>query len=372
MAPTTPSFDIFLACAPGLEEALRQEASTKGFKRAEATGGGVTIRGGWPEVWRANLWLRGANTVIARVATFRAEQLRDLEVRARGVSWGGVLRPDVTFRVEASCAKSRIYHSGAVVERVADAVTRETGAPFDDDAPVTVMVRIERDACQIGIDTSGDLLHKRGFKAEVGKAPMRETVAAALLRMCDYDGREPVLDPMCGSGTFIIEAAEIAAGLNPGRVRRFAFEQLATFDSAAWAALRAKSATAKSDVRCHGSDRDAGAIRMSRANADRAGVSERTAFEQKTVSEITPPAGQPGLVIVNPPYGDRIGEKGELRALYRALGTTLSTRFSGWRVGLVATDAGLVRTTGLPFAPPSAPIAHGGLKIRLWRTGRLP
>src|SRR5262249_48064947 len=194
----------------------------------------------------------------------------------------------------------------------------ELGAPLSPEAEICIKARIEDDLCTISIDTSGDALHKRGHKEAVAKAPMRENLAALFLRQCGYDGAEPVVDPMCGSGTFIIEAAEIAAGLNPGRSRRFAFEQLASFDAAAWQRLQAagggKAAGNRSDskgpaVRFYGSDRDAGAIQMSRANAARAGVAELTEFRQQAISDLVAPDGPPGLVIVNPPYGARVGDK---------------------------------------------------------------
>jgi putative N6-adenine-specific DNA methylase len=365
------TFEIFLATAPGLEAALCDEARTLGFAHPKATHGGVTISGGWREVWRANLALRGAARVLARIETFRAVHLSQLDKRARRVPWGRVLRADVPFRVEASCKASRIYHSGAASQRIERAIREELGAPFSEAADVVIKARIERDLCTIAVDTSGEPLHKRGFKEEVAKAPMRETLAALFLRECGFSGTEPVVDPMCGSGTFVIEAAEIAAGLMPGRGRHFAFEQLATFDADAWHKMQNAANGATPQFRFYGSDRDAGAIRMSRANAERAGVAALTEFSQAPVEELTPPDGPPGLVIVNPPYGDRIGGRKRLAALYRALGNTLVSRFSGWRVGLVTSDPALAKATELPFAPPSQPVLHGGLRIMLFKTGRL-
>jgi putative N6-adenine-specific DNA methylase len=306
------------------------------------------------------------------LASFRARQLDELRRQARAVPWRDVLRSDVPFLVEATCARSRIYHSGAAAERVASAIGEVTGAPSAPDAPVLVRVRIESDLCTLSVDTSGEPLHKRGFKEEVAKAPMRENLAAMFLRECGYDGSEPVVDPMCGSGTFVIEAAEIAAGLMPGRGRRFAFETLARFDDAAWLKMRSAVPHAKPDLCFNGSDRDAGAVRMSRANAERASVAELAQFSTTPVEELTAPTGRPGLVMVNPPYGDRIGDKRRLAALYRALGHTLLTRFSGWRVGLVTSDANLAHATGLPFAPPGPAVLHGGLRITLFKTGVLP
>jgi len=369
---TDQDFEIFAVTAPGLEAALCAELRAAGFRDPVPGLGGVTIRGGWPEVWRANLTVRGAVRILARVASFRALHLAQLDKRARKVAWGELLRPDVAFRVEASCKASRIYHAGAAAQRIERAIREELGAPVSKEAEICVKARIDDDLCTISVDTSGESLHKRNHKEAVHKAPMRETMASLFLRQCGYDGREPVVDPMCGSGTFVIEAAEIAAGLHPGRSRSFAFEQLATFDPAAWQALRGTGEGASPAARFYGSDRDAGAIAMSRANAARAGVAEWTEFRHHAVSDLTPPEGPPGLVIVNPPYGGRIGEKKPLHPLYQALGQTLLARFSGWRVGVVTTDASLAQATGLPFDTPDASVLNGGLRVTLYRTGPLP
>jgi putative N6-adenine-specific DNA methylase len=365
-------FDIFLVTVPGLEEILCAEVRSKGFNSAHAVPGGVMIKGGWPEVWRANLWVRGAGRVLAQLASFRVLHLAELDNKARHVPWSKVLRADVPFRVEATCRKSRIFHSGAAAQRIETAIQAVLGATPSPDAEVLVRAHIDHDLCTLSIDTSGELLHRRGYKDSVGQAPMRETMASLFLRQCGYDGTEPVVDPMCGSGTFVIEAAEIAARLNPGRSRRFAFEQLATFDAEAWQRMRDVKSQRPSAVRFYGSDRDAEAIGMSRANAARAGVADLTEFRQSTISEIAPPDGSPGLVIANPPYGTRIGDKTKLRALYRAFGQKLIGRFSGWRVGIITSDTTLARATGLPFLPTTAPVPHGGLRITLHRTAPLP
>lgn len=364
-------FEIFLVASPGLESVLGEEARARGFIEARTVEGGVLVRGGWPEVWRANLELRGTSRVLARFDAFRAMHLAQLDKRARRVAWGEILRPDVPVRVEASCKSSRIYHAGAAAQRIETAIREEFGAPISPEAEVRIMARIEDDLCTLSVDSSGEMLHKRGHKEAVNRAPMRETMAALFLRQCGYDGTEQVLDPMCGSGTFVIEAAEIAAGLNPGRSRHFAFEQLATFDAAAWEHLRGASGATDPGLRFFGSDRDAGAIRMSIANAERAGVAAMTEFRQVTIADLAAPGGPPGLVIVNPPYGTRLGNKRELFSLYTALGQTLRTRFAGWRVGLVTTEAALAKATGLPFAPPGPPAMHGGLRVTLFLTGPL-
>lgn len=357
---------IFLACPPGLESHLADEADAAGFAGLRVLRGGVEMAGGWPEVWRANLVLRGAVRVLARVAEFRAMHPAQLDKRARRLDWGALIAPDTEVSVEAICRKSRIYHAGAASTRVAGAL-EAAGAKVAKTGGLKVMVRIEDDLCTISIDTSGEALHKRGFKVSVGKAPMRETMAALLLRAMGFDGRQVVADPMCGSGTIPIEAAEIAAGVLPGRGRRFAFEGLRSFDAGAWQDLRGAPPNPVSDTAMTGADRDAGAVRGASQNAARAGVADRAMFTCAPVSDFRPPDGPPGIVLTNPPYGGRIGNRKLLFGLYGALGQVLKEHFGGWRVGIVTSDDGLARACALPFDPAGPPVAHGGMTVRLWQ-----
>jgi putative N6-adenine-specific DNA methylase len=368
---TDGEFEIFLVASPGTEAGLCAEAQALKFNTPTLVAGGVTVRGGWPEVWRANLELRGVTRVLARIGSFHAGHLAQLDKLARKFPWGQFLRADVPVQVEVTCKKSRIYHAGAAKQRIETAIREELGAPISAEAELSIKARFEDNLCTISIDTSGESLHKRGHKEAIGKAPMRETLATHFLRRCGYDGSETVVDPMCGSGTFAIEAAEMAAGFKPGRARSFAFEQLKSFDASAWQIMRGGGQEIKTAVRFFGSDRDAGAIRMSIANAERSGVAGMIEFRQQPISDLTPPEGPPGLVIVNPPYGTRISDKKPLYALYGALGQTLLSRFSGWRVGLVTTEASLAKATGLPFAAPDVPVNHGGLRVLLFQTERL-
>lgn len=363
--------EIFLVATPGLEAPLGAEAQAKGFAQVEVVRGGVTCRGPWPEVWRANLSLRGANKVLVRLGGFPAVHLAQLDKRARKFPWGSVLRPDIPFKVEATSRKSRIYHAGAARQRVENAIAETLGATLSSDAAVRVLLRIEKDLCTFSVDSSGELLHKRGHKEAIAKAPMRETMAAMFLHECGFTGQEPVLDPMCGSGTFVIEAAEIARELLPGRSRGFAFEDLAGFDPSACDRLRTAHSERETDLVFYGSDRNTGAIEAASANASRAGVDDITRFRQSSVSDIKPPPGPCGLVIVNPPYGARIGDEKRLRSLYGSLGKTLAARFQGWRVGIVTSNPGLARSTRLPLLPPGPVVDHGGTKVRLYRTDAL-
>jgi putative N6-adenine-specific DNA methylase len=365
------SLTLFAITLPGLESTLAQEARALGFAVTGVEAGGVTITGDWSEVWRANLELRGATRVLVRIGDFMAFHLAQLDKRARKFAWTDILRPDVPVRVDvATSRKSKIYHAGAATQRIEAALVEEAGITIAADAPVTLKVRIDDNRVTISVDTSGEPLHKRGHKPAVGKAPMRETLAAMFLHQCGFDGTQPVFDPMCGSGTFVIEAAEIATGLQPGRSRPFGFEQLATYSPNA-KALRRTNRLRATAVRFYGSDRDRGVIEMAPANAARAGVDDHVSFDVANAGDATPPDGPAGLVIINPPYGARIGDKKALYPVYGRLGQVLKERFSGWRVGIVTSEQSLAKTTGLPFLPDGPSIAHGGLRVRLYRTDPL-
>ncbi len=363
--------DIFLITAPGLQDLLATESREKGFKVTSTMHGGVTIRGDWPEVWRANLQIRGATRVLARIGEFRSIYLSQLEKSAKDFPWAEVLPHGASVKVEATCHKSKIYHAGAAKERVENALAYNSYVMADGDieADHSIRVRIDHDVVTFSIDTSGDSLYKRGHKEAVNKAPMRENMAAMFLRDVGFTGKEPLYDPMCGSGTFTIEAAEIARRLDPGRARSFAFQTIPTFDAEAFEAMRSPERPAQFNT--YGSDRDQGAITMSAANAERAGVEDVTAFEVKAISDITPPCEDKGLVIANPPYGGRIGNKKPLYGLYASFGERMKSHFKGWRVAIITTEPSLAKETGLPFKPVGPTVDHGGLKVRLYQTDPL-
>ena len=368
-------FEIFLGTAPGLERLLLAEAKEMGFKQAKAVGGGVTVVGGWADVWRANLTLRGASKVLARFGEFRAFHLAQLDKRARKFPWGDTLSRSASIKVEVvTNRKSKIYHAGAAVERLERAIAEEFGAPIVKsvtEAEIIIKVRIDDNNVIMSVDTSGEGLHKRGHKQAMGKAPMRETMAALALRGCGYSGHETVFDPMCGSGTFLIEAAEIARNMMSGRSRNFAFEKLASYDAAKVQSLREAWKTRESKQLFYGSDRNVNVIRFAKENAARAGVDDICNFAPTPLSEAARPDGVAGLVIVNPPYGARIGKKKDLFSLYSAFGDVMRDRFEGWRVGMITADDELAQATKLPWRPVGPPIAHGGLKVRLYQTAPL-
>ena len=362
--------ELFAVVTPGLEAPALEEIRAAGFAGAARAPGGVTFEGGWEDAVRANLCLRGPTRILARVDSFMAFHLAQLDKRARRVDWGALIRPGTAVRVETSTSrKSKIYHAGAATQRIEGALAA-AGYPLSPEAPVQIKARIEDNRVTLSVDTSGESLHRRGHKQAMAKAPLRETMAALLLRACGYDGAEPVLDPMCGSGTIPIEAAEIAAGFWPGRGRDFAFAHLLPCETVDRPV--APAPVAPGPARIHASDRDEGAVRAARENAERAGVADRIAFACADIRDLAAPDGPVGLVLVNPPYGTRIGNKGPLFGLHATLGERLLSGFSGWRVGLLTSEPGLAKATGLPFLPPGPPIAHGGLKVRLYRTDPLP
>lgn len=315
---------------------------------------------------RANLWLRTASRVLVRVARFRATEFHELERRARRVEWSAYLgRARAAFRVTTH--KSRLYHSDAIAERLTAAAARgaPAGAATPDAPEQLFVVRVVRDEFEISVDASGELLHRRGYRLETARAPLRETLAAALLLGAGWPGDMALLDPFCGAGTIPIEAALIACRIAPGHGRRFAFMEWPSHQDAAWRDLLddARSMQRAAPAPLAGSDRDAGAIAAARANADRAGVAEVVTFTAGAVSAARPPAGT-GLVATNPPYGVRVGGGGtkDVRNLYARFGTVLRAHFDGWRLAAYVPAPALARQLGLPLRELFR-TTNGGLRV---------
>lgn len=331
--------------------------------------GGVTVTGDSEAIYAINLRSRLAGRVLLRLASFPAKSFGALENGISGIRFGGRLDKRAPLGVRVTCNRSKLYHTKAVAERVYGKLGAPPAAPShldeDDEPPPTLLVRVDHDVCTVSLDTSGAHLHKRGYRLATAKAPMRETLAAAVLAGADYDGSTPFLDPMCGSGTFAIEAALIACRKAPGMARRFAFERWQAFDEKLWRGLRdaARRQERRAPALISASDRDSGAIEATRANAGRAGVPVEATVQ--ALSHAAPPK-EIGLVLANPPYGTRIGDASRLRDLYAALGNLARGPFERWRFGFVTTDVELARSAGKGFATPHPPMAHGGSKVRLW------
>lgn len=379
-ARATP--DLFAVTAPGLEPIVADELGALGLKIVAVTPGGVEFEGDLDDLWHANLALRGASRVLLRVASFRSTTFDELRRRAARLPWERYLARGDALQLRVTCHASRLYHSGAVAERVAAAIAdrlgfvpaRAKGGSEDDDesgvaGPRTqlVLVRFERDRCTVSADSSGELLHRRGYREATGKAPLRETIAAALVLASGWDAQSPLVDPLCGAGTIAIEAALLARRRAPGRARRFAFMGWSDFDAARWARLLedadARAAAAPTMPPILASDRDPGAIAAARANAARAGVEKDIVFSQRTVSDIAPPPG-PGFVVTNPPHGVRLSRDADLRNLYATLGRVLRARCPGWRVALLSPGPRLWNATGIALAP-RLRVRHGGLGLVL-------
>ena len=360
-------FEIFIACVPGLENELLAEINKVGFKQTKLMVGGINFLGDWRDVWRANFYLRGATKVLVRFASFRVTHLAQLDKLSHKLNWSTLLRHGKSFRVETVCRKSKIYHSGAAAQRISKAISDKINAEEDPKSNVVIKTRISSDICTISLDSSGEGLHKRGYKIATGKAPIRETLAALFLQKMKFDGSQVVYDPMCGSGTIVIEAAEIALGLPAGRKRAFTFMELPSFKKSAYEKLT-KAPPKKIDLKFYGSDRDKGAIQNSIKNSITANVENFCHFKVCSISDVTAPTKEPGIVLVNPPYGNRISGRKKLFPLYRSLGQTLSERFIDWRIGIITSDPGLAKATGLKFQDISTAIDNGGIKVKLYET----
>jgi putative N6-adenine-specific DNA methylase len=364
-------YDLFAACAPGLEPFTAAELHGLGAPGVRPEPGGVSFRGGLPEVLRANLWLRTTSRVLLRLGEFHARDFEQLRRRAGRLPFEAFIAPGRAVRVSATCSRSRLRHTGAVAQRVRQAISDTLGAEApvagaDDPAHPLVLVRLVHDRCTLSIDASGELLHQRGWRKRAGKAPLRETLAAALLLASGWDRASPLADPFCGSGTVPIEAALLARNLAPGRGRRFACMDWPGFEAgiAPRALACAEAAALRSAPPILGSDRDAGAIEGACANAEAAGVGQGARFAKRAISDFEPPAGM-GWIVSNPPYGVRLRGGGDLRDLYARLGAVLRRRCPGWHVALLCSDPRLIRASQLPLEP-GARWRNGGLAVSVF------
>lgn len=376
--------EAFAITAPGLAPLAADELRRHGLVPTAVDDAGVSFAADEAGLATANLWLRTASRVVVRTADFGARTFHELERHARRVPWDETLDAGLPLRLRVTCRKSKLYHSGAVAQRIAEAVERRLGrAPLladagdeegdegGDDRAQLVVVRVFHDRVTISRDASGALLHRRGYRQASGKAPLRETLAAALLLGAGWRGETPLADPMCGSGTIAIEGALIARNVAPGIARGFAAERWPGADARVWRRVRdeAREAERPAVAPILASDRDAGAVEATIANAGRAGVRDAITVEQRALSALALPPG-PGLVATNPPYGVRVGERDGLRDLYARLGDVLRRQGSGWRLALVGADRALEGQLRLSLAERVRTV-NGGLPIR-FLVGELP
>ncbi len=359
---TAQRFEAAAICAPGLEVICSQELRALGVKPKTAGPGTVEFSANARQLYAANVWLRTATRVVARIATFRATDFLHLQERAAEVDWSPWLGDGVAPAFRISTNESKLYHTGAIAQRLHQIV----GAPSIGEPEQLFVVRIERNTVSISADTSGEALNRRPWRTEVGDAPLRTTMAAAIVLAAEWDPGTSLVDPFCGVGTIAIEAALLARNRPPGGLRPFAFQAWPGFEPGTWASVTGQVAAAEGvdrTVTISASDRDGTAIAAAQANAERAGVSDDIEFTKQVVSHLRARQG-PGLVVTNPPYGRRVGD-GRLDGLYRRLGTVARERLPGHGLAIVCPDAKLAATVDGRLRS-IARFRHGGLGVQLF------
>jgi putative N6-adenine-specific DNA methylase len=365
----------FATCARGIEMVLAQELRDLGAADVAPGRGGVHFAGDRALLYRANLWLRTAIRVLMPILEAGVTTPDELYDAVRTIDWSRYLTPDQTLAVDCNVRDSQLTHSKYAALRTKDAicdqfVERVGRRPsVDVDEPmVGLNLHIYRDQAVLSLDSSGESLHKRGYRPILTKAPLNEALAAALILMTDWKPETPFVDPLCGSGTLPIEATWIGLRRPPGLTRhRFGFQGWLDFDIGLWTRVRDEARRGvgkKLPAPIIGADARRDAIAFARSNARAAGVGHLTTFEVKDVRAFRPPTGPPGTILCNPPYGERIGEEKELRALYRTLGEVFQEHCRGWSAYVFTGNASLAKEIGI--APvEQVPLFNGKIPCRL-------
>lgn len=378
-------FSFFATTPKGMEPLLAQELTELGAEEVQATLAGASFRGTLKTAYRVCLWSRMANRVLMPIKKYEAHTPDHLYEGALRIRWSTHLPPDATLAVDFTSAKSAITHTQFGAQRIKDAVVdqlreeRGTRPSVDLKRPdVRINVRVYQSEVTVSIDLSGDSLHRRGYREDGANAPLKENLADAILRIAGWKEAAAqgagFLDPMCGSGTLPLAAALIALNRAPGLDREFfGFFGWARHEPAIWGELidEARELELKDPKRFPrivGTDQDAFAIRSAWANAERARLTQRVHFERREVMEAAPWATastQPaGIVVVNPPYGERLGEEESLKPLYSGLGDLFKQRFKGWRGYILTGSPELAKVVGLKAAR-RHPLFNGAIECRL-------
>jgi putative N6-adenine-specific DNA methylase len=367
----------FAVAAPGLEPPLRAElANLSQVRDARVVEGGVEFAGPVVAGMAANLHSHIATRILLRLGEVKARDFAPLRRALAKLPWSALVPTDRPVRVDVSTSHCRLFHTGALAETVELAVTdcvgklpvRDKGAAADDEHATRILLRGQDDVFTASVDSSGELLHRRGWRLEAGRAPLRETLAAGILALCEYDAKRPLVDLMCGSGTFVVEAASLARQRAPGIGRAFAFERWPSHDPEAWMALRETAPAAQpASATILGFDRDRRAIEIARANAERAQLADAIQFAALPFDQAKVDC-EPGLIVMNPPYGHRLGDRRHAMQVARKIGDELAARFRGWRAGVLCPDPAFVATLGKgarrqPLA--SHALRNGGLRVML-------
>ncbi|MBA3904497.1 MAG: RNA methyltransferase [Rhodocyclaceae bacterium] len=366
-----PTF--FATCPRGLEALLADELTQSGAIRVDTVAGGAGFEGSWETCYRANLESRIATRILWRVGHAPYKREEDIYKLAYGLPWQQWFAVRRTLRVYMTAIRCPLKSLDFITLRIKDAVCDRFRAEVDarpsvDTAEPDVRIHAfltDREAT-LYLDTSGDALYMRGYKyASVG-APLKENLAAGILRLSGWQPGTPLLDPMCGSGTFLIEAAQMAHDIAPGLGRPFGFARLENFDEPLWHRLRAAAEARRKPIApqaIHGSDIDVDMVERARQNLAAARLDEAVRLQRADLLELAPPAPE-GVLVANPPYGVRLGEEERLAAFYPKLGDALKQRFAGWRCYLFSGDPQLPRLIGLK-ASRRTPLYNGALECRL-------
>ncbi len=373
MQSPTP-LECFAIVTPGLEALAIAEARGAGLDvRAEE--GGFAWTGDAASVMLANAALRIPSRVLVRLAQFEARSFAELERRARKIDWARVMKNGDAVRFRVTSRKSKLYHTGGIAQRLAESIVRvmpkvrlEDAADdeeFDADDAQLIVVRFVRDHAVVSADTSGALLHRRGYRQATAKAPLRETIAAAMIQASGWTFDAPLVDPFCGAGTIPIEAAMHARRMVPGMQRTFAIEKWPGVSASLRTSVLAALQPSAASVHTYGADRDAGAIVAARANAERAGVADAISFLERSISALELPDDR-GWIVSNPPYGVRVGDADRVLDLWGRFGRVLRERARGWTVVLLSPDPMFDRQLGFPVQVLTS-TSNGGIPVRIIR-----
>ena len=368
------SAQFFATCPRGLEAVLAGELAALQAQSIQAVDGGVQFAGPLTLGYAANLWSRVASRVLWRVGQSRYRTEQDVYGIVKRLEWPKWFAVERTLRVNVSAIKAPVKSLDFVTLRIKDAIcdvfrARSGKRPsIDTHAPdVRVHAFLTATDCTLYLDTSGEPLFKRGYRREAGAAPLRENLAAGMLALSGWTPAVTLLDPMCGSGTIVCEAAQIAAQRAPGIGRAFGFEKLLNFDAKAWermreAAYKSENNSIKTNI--YGSDLRGDALALARANLDELDLADKVVLKQANVFEMPAPAPS-GIIVTNPPYGVRLEERDALAAFYPKLGDALKQRFSGWTAYILSSDMQLAKGIGLA-ASKRTPLFNGALECRLF------
>jgi putative N6-adenine-specific DNA methylase len=365
---------FFATCPRGLERALADELTAIGARDVAAVDGGVAFAGGISLCYGANLESRLASRILWQVGRARYHSEHDVYEAARKLPWPRFFDVSCSIRVNVSAIKSPVKSLDFVTLRIKDAVcdvfrsARGSRPDVDTQLPdVRIHAFLTRDEVMFYLDTSGDALFKRGWRAAGGEAPLRENLAAGILRLAGWTPGVPLYDPMCGSGTFLVEAAMMALDAAPGAHRSFGFEKLENFEEKTWRALREEAINRRKPVQplaISGADKLGSLITLARANLAAAGIENAVQLKQMDILDGSPPVG-PGIVVMNPPYGERLSDADELAAFYPELGDILKQRYAGWTAYILSADMQLPKSIGLK-ASKRTPLYNGALECRLF------